>query len=147
MADNAANADLNGLIARAETLVASADKVIDTDAARALPQSLRSALDEVSAALKELREGDAIANVNSALSSVEKASGSIEQASAGLPDLVQRAEAVLHDAEQALATLSDSGQTNREAKAMMREISRAAESVRSVMRLLERKPNALLTGR
>ncbi len=147
VADNAADADLNGLIARAETLVASADKVIDTDAARALPQSLRSALDEVSAALKELREGDAIANVNSALSSVEKASGSIEQASAGLPDLVQRAEAVLHDAEQALATLSDSGQTNREAKAMMREISRAAESVRSVMRLLERKPNALLTGR
>ncbi|MFV0335675.1 MAG: MlaD family protein [Tropicimonas sp.] len=147
VADNAASLDLSGLVAQAQSLVDSADKVLDSDSARALPASLKEALDEVAAALGELRAGGAVESVNAAFLSVENAAGSVEKAAADLPDLVRRAEAVLADAEAALATLSDSGELNREVKAMLRDVSRSAESVRSLMRLLERKPNALLTGR
>ncbi len=143
----AAAMDLDALASEVTALVESAEAVIGTEAARALPASLRTALDEVGTAVAELREGGTVESVNAALGSAEKAADAVAQASSELPDLVRRTEAVLREAELALAGLSESGALNREARATLREVSRAADSVRSLMRTLERKPNALLTGK
>ena len=121
--------------------------MIGTQAARELPQSLKMALDQVGQALAELRDGGTVAAVNAALASAERAATSVADASSELPALVQRTEAVLREAELALAGLADTGALNREARATLREVSRAADSVRSLARTLERKPNALLTGK
>lgn len=147
VAAKAAAMELEELVSEVTGLVESAEALIGTDAARQLPVSLNQALDEVGTALAELREGGTVEAVNAALSSAEQAADSVAQASSELPELVKRTEAVLREAELALAGLSDSGALNREARATLREVSRAADSVRSLMRTLERKPNALLTGK
>ncbi|MDV7142289.1 MlaD family protein [Tropicimonas sp. TH_r6] len=143
----AAAMDLDALASEVTALLDSAEAVIGTEAARALPESLRLALDEIGTAVAELREGGTVESVNAALDSAEKAADAVADASSELPDLVRRTEAVLREAELALAGLSDSGALNREARETLREVSRAADSVRSLMRTLERKPNALLTGK
>ncbi|PRY24186.1 paraquat-inducible protein B [Aliiruegeria haliotis] len=139
--------DLDALVDEVTGLVESADALIGTAAAQALPESLNAALDEVSGALSDLREGGTVESVNAALASAEQAADSVARASSELPDLVRRTEAVLREAELAMAGLAESGALNREARAALREISRAADSVRSLARTLERKPNALLTGK
>jgi paraquat-inducible protein B len=139
--------EIDALVAELTGLVESAEAIVGTESAQALPQSLRQTLDEVSQALAELRAGGTVESVNAALASAQQAADSVAQASQELPGLVNRTEAVLREAELALAGLADSGALNREARAALREVSRAADSVRSLARTLERKPNALLTGK
>lgn len=139
--------ELDALVNEVTSLVESAEALIGTDAARALPQSLNAALDELGAALAELREGGTVENVNATLASARAAASSVAQVTDDLPGLVQQTEEVLREAELALAGLSDTGALNRDAREALRQVSRAAESVRSLARMLERKPNALVTGK
>ncbi|WP_116133408.1 MlaD family protein [Tropicimonas sp. IMCC34043] len=139
--------DLDRLAASVNDLVDSANALIGTDDAKALPASVNAALDEVSAALAELREGGTVTNVNEALAATREAADAVASATNDLPALVAQAEAVLRTAQQTLAGLSDTGALNREAREALRQVSRAADSVSSLARMLERKPNALLTGR
>lgn len=147
VADKAEAMDLDQLVEEVTGLVTSFEAMIGTEAARALPESFGTALDELSTALNELRAGGTVANVNATLDSARVAAQSVAAASNDLPGLVRRTETVLVEAEAALAALSDAGGLNREARAALSEISRAAQSVRSLARTLERKPNALLTGK
>ncbi|MFD0980492.1 MlaD family protein [Tropicimonas aquimaris] len=139
--------ELDALVNEVTSLVESAEALIGTEAARALPQSLNAALDELGAALAELREGGTVENVNATLASAREAASSVAQVTDDLPGLVQQAEQVLREAELALAGLSDTGALNRDAREALRQVARAADSVRSLARMLERKPNALVTGK
>lgn len=145
--EKAETIDLNPLVTELTDLVASADALIGTEDAKALPAALNAALGEVSAAVEELRAGGTVENVNAALASAQQAADSVATATSELPDLVRRAELVLQRASAALETVGENGALQREASAAMREVSRAAQSVSSLARMLERKPNALLTGR
>ncbi|SFD05792.1 MlaD family protein [Tropicimonas isoalkanivorans] len=147
VAAQAQQMDLDALSAQLSALLESADALIDTEAARALPASLNGALEQVRAAVAELRAGGTVENVNATLVSAREAAGAVADVSNDLPQLVRETEAVLRQAEQALVVFSDSGTLNREARDSLREVSRAAEAVRSLARTLERKPNALITGR
>lgn len=147
VAEQAAAMELDALAAEATGLIESAEAVLGTEDAKALPGALKEALDEVGAAVGELRAGGTVDSVNAALASAEKAAEAIATASAELPELVRRVEASVREAEIALSSLSETGSLNREARSALREVSRAADSVRSLMRTLERKPNALLTGK
>ncbi|WP_068109630.1 MlaD family protein [Tropicimonas marinistellae] len=147
VAAQAETMELDRLAEEVTALVESADALIGTEAARALPESLSAALDQVRATLDELRAGGTVENVNATLASAREAAGAVAQITDDLPGLVAEAEAVLRQANQALAGLAESGALNRETRNAMREVSRAAEAVRSLARTLERKPNALLTGK
>ncbi len=70
------------LIASTTQLLDSAEAVIGTESARALPEDLSAALAEIQAALKELREGGAVANVNAALC-LHQGGGRIRRVSGG----------------------------------------------------------------
>ena len=139
--------NIEDLLTEVTALVDSAEKVIGDEAAQALPESLNEALAEVTRVLEELRQGGTVENVNATLASARRAADSVAGAADDLPSLVERTEAVLREAQATIASLGESGQLNREAQVAIREVSRAAEAIRSLARTIERKPNALLTGR
>ncbi len=139
--------ELDPLIAEATALAGSARAVLDTDAARALPERFGTALEELTAAVAELREGGTVENVNATLASARRAADSVAESADSLPALAARTDGVLRQAEAVLAQFSEAGTLNREARAALRELAKAADAVRSLARTIERRPNALLTGR
>lgn len=138
---------LKDLADQLTALVTSADRIIDTDAARQLPADLGSALGEINATLTELREGGAVENVNATLKSARTAADSLAGSTEDLPALAERANAVLAQAQSTLAGYDQGGALSREARATLRDISTAADALASLARMLERNPSALIRGR
>ncbi|HBB85898.1 MAG TPA: paraquat-inducible protein B, partial [Sulfitobacter sp.] len=77
VAAKAETLEVEELIVALTDLTESADAVISTDDAVALPGALKRALDEVNATLEELREGGAVENVNLTLASARNAADNI----------------------------------------------------------------------
>ncbi len=150
---------LNAVAAKAETLpvedliveltglTSAAEALIDTDAARDLPASLGSALDELNATLADLRAGGAVDNVNATLLSTREAADAVALSSQDLPALVERISRVFEQASATIAGYNKGEALSRDAQAAMRDISQAAEAITSLARLLERNPSALIRGR
>jgi paraquat-inducible protein B len=147
VAARAETLEVEALVDEVTALAGAAREVLGTEGARALPGQLGDALREVEAALAELRAGGTVENVNETLASARRAADSVAVTAEDLPALVDRTASVLGQAEAVLATLGETGRLNREAQAALREVSRAAEAVRSLARRLERNPSAVLTGR
>ncbi|MEY8828981.1 MlaD family protein [Sedimentitalea sp. XS_ASV28] len=135
------------LLDAATGLMNSANALIDTDGARELPPALASALVEVRDLLGDLREGDAVSNVNVALSSAKDAAVSVETAVAGLPGVVNRLEGIVTEAEALIATYGARSDFNAETLAMLREVRTTARSIAALVRTLERSPNSILFGK
>lgn len=152
-------ADIRGLVARAsgveiETLAAAAtrlvestDRLIGSDEMRALPPALASALAEVSQVLAALREGEAVENVNRTLASTRSAAESVAQAMQSLPELSQRLERLVAQADGLIAAYGARSDFNTEAMQVMREFRDTARAVTQLARAIERNPNSLLIGR
>lgn len=135
------------LVGAATGLMNSANALIDTEGARELPPALTTALGEISKVLGDLREGEAVSNVNAALTSAKDAAGSVETAVAGLPDVVKRLEGVVAQAEQLIAAYGARSDFNAETLAMLREVRTTARSIAALVRTLERSPNSILFGK
>ncbi|MEM9901991.1 MAG: MlaD family protein [Pseudomonadota bacterium] len=147
VAARAETLEVEALIDEIAALAEAARGVLATEAARALPERLGTALAEVEAAVSELRAGGTVENVNETLASARRAADSVAATAEDLPGLVDRTERVLAEAEAALSTLGEAGALNREARSALREVSRAADAVRSLSRAIERRPNSVLIGR
>jgi paraquat-inducible protein B len=128
-------------------LVASAEAVLGTEAAKALPESLGAALEELSNVLTELREGGATENLNKTLASARTAADSIAKSAEDLPGVVDRLNATLAQANSTLTAYDKSSDLNRDARAALRAVQAAAQDVSSLARAIERQPNSLITGR
>ena len=135
------------LIDQTSRLLASADAVIATDAARALPQDLSNALAEVQGALKELRDGGAVANANAALASARGAADAVASAAGDLPKLTTELEGLVQRANSLIASYSAKSPFNDEAVDLLRNLQTAAKAVTQLARTIERNPNSLLLGR
>ncbi|WP_235829808.1 MlaD family protein [Frigidibacter oleivorans] len=143
---------VNGLpmeqfLASLDALVDSADALIGTEEARSLPPALADALHEVTAALAELRNGGAIANVNSTLSAAEEAARAINEAAQSLPDLSERLSGLVVSAGGVVATYGDQSRFNTELLTTLRDVQAASESIEALARAIERNPQSLLLGR
>lgn len=145
-------AKANGL--KAEELVASATKVLDsvdaligTEEARRLPPALTGTLEEVRGMLVDLREGGVVNNLNATLDSARKAAGSVETAAADLPGVIDKLDRVLARADGLVATYGARSDFNAETLSMLREIRSAAKMVGQLARTIERNPNSLILGR
>ncbi|MEL6206605.1 MAG: MlaD family protein [Pseudomonadota bacterium] len=147
VAERANTLEVEALIAEITRLAEAGRLVLGTDEARALPGQLGGALEQVEAALTELRAGGTVENVNAALASARRAADQVAITAEDLPALVAQTNAVLRQAQLSLAQLDQQGALNREARAALREVARAAEAVRSLSRAIERRPNSILTGR
>ncbi|MDH5452834.1 MAG: MlaD family protein, partial [Paracoccaceae bacterium] len=92
------------LLAAATRVLNSADAVIGTDAARALPPSLTSALNEIRQTLSELRAGGAVENANATMASARNAADSVAKAAESLPELSERLQQLVAQSEALLAS-------------------------------------------
>ncbi|MFV0514456.1 MAG: intermembrane transport protein PqiB [Jhaorihella sp.] len=135
------------LVNAATRLLDDAEAVIGTQAARELPGSLNAALEEVRGALSELREGGAVENANATMASARDAADAVAEAAKGLPDLSNRLDRLVGNAESLLAAYGKRSEFNDETLAALREMRDAARAVSQLARTLERNPGLLLRGR
>ena len=147
VAAKAESLPLDELVEELTALTASADAVIGTEDAIALPRSLKRALDEVNYTLQELREGGAIENVNQTLESARNAADSIAVSSKDLPKIVDRLTALFAQAGRTIEGYNKGDELSRSAQAALRDIQKAADALASLARTIERNPNSLLIGR
>jgi paraquat-inducible protein B len=138
---------LDDLITELTNLTKSADAVIGTDDAVALPGSLKRALDELNYTLQELREGGAIENVNRTLVSARNAADSIAVSAKDLPQIVERLTSLFAQASRTIEGYNKGDQLGRSAQDTLRDIQKAADALASLARTIERNPNSLLLGR
>ncbi|MEP5731351.1 MAG: MlaD family protein [Sulfitobacter sp.] len=147
VAAKAENIAIDELIAELSTLTRSADALIGTDDAVALPGALKGALDEVNATLQELREGGAIENVNRTMTAARNAADSIAVSAQDLPQIVERLTRLFAQASQTIEGYNKGDAITRSAQTTLRDIQKAADALASLARTIERNPNSLLLGR
>ncbi len=147
VATKAEELPLEDLTVQLTGLASAAEKVLDTDAARELPADLGAALTELNATLSELRQGGAIGNINATLDSARKAADAVATSTQDLPALVERLRAVLDQASATIAGYNKGDVLSQDARAALRDISKAADAMASLARMLERNPSALIRGR
>ncbi|XDA98154.1 MlaD family protein [Sulfitobacter sp. LCG007] len=138
---------LEELTRQVTELVASADAVIDTPGARALPGDLGRALDQLNATLEELREGGAVSSINATLGSVRQAADRVAVGADEIPALVDRLTRLLDQASSTVAGYNRGDVLTRDAQSALRDISQAADALSSLARMIERNPTSLIRGR
>ena len=138
---------LEQLVASAERVLSSANALISSDDTKALPVALTGALQQVEAALAELRDGGTVENVNATLSSARGAADAVAQAAADLPQLTARLNQLVRQSEALIAAYGDRSAFNSQTIGALRDVSEAARAVSKLARELERNPNSLLFGR
>ena len=138
---------LTELTEQLTALISSADDILGTEAARNLPADLGAALNEINATLKELREGGAVKNINATLESTRKAADAVAGSMQDLPALVDRIRAILDQASVTIAGYNKGDVLSRDVQSALRDISKAADAMASLARMLERNPGALIRGR
>lgn len=135
------------LIDSTTKLIQTADGVIGTDAMKALPADLSAALVQIQAALKELREGGAVENVNAALASAKTAAESVATAADDLPKLTAELDALVDKANALIAAYGAKSDFNGQTLQLLRDLQTAAKAATQLARTIERNPNSLLIGR
>ncbi|KUF10388.1 intermembrane transport protein PqiB [Pseudoponticoccus marisrubri] len=154
-------ASLQGLLDNANALIGSEDtqalapeitatlselRTLVPDLTRTLA-SAEGALGEVEQIAAGLRESGATENVNEVFSSAASAANAIEAAAGELPQLAARLEGVAARAESVLGAYDDNSRLISSALATLRDVSEAADALRTLARTLQRNPNSLLMGR
>ncbi|MEX0364436.1 MAG: paraquat-inducible protein B, partial [Ruegeria sp.] len=76
-----------------------------------------------------------------------RAADAVAASTDDLPGLVARAQSVLDQASRTIAGFNQGETLSRDAQSTLRDISRAADALASLARMLERNPSALLRGR
>ncbi|MGP6089589.1 PqiB family protein [Antarctobacter jejuensis] len=154
-------ASLQGLIDSANTIVAADDTRalvpgINTTLAdlRTLAPDLKTTLAKTEATLEEvrliavsLRESGATTNVNKVFDSAAAAADAVEKAAGELPKLTGRLNTLAGRTEAVLSAYDDSSRLITGALSTLRDISEAADAMRTLARTLQRNPNSLLMGR
>ncbi|PYE86004.1 MlaD family protein [Pseudoroseicyclus aestuarii] len=148
IAESAQAVPLDQLAGRVDALLRDAQAVIGQDSARQLPEELNGALSELRQILSDLRSQGVIDNVNATLVSARTALEQLAVVADTLPQLAQRADALLVSASGTVGVVgSQTEPALRDLRSALRQVSDAAEAVSSLARAIERRPNSLLTGR
>ncbi len=133
--------------AEAEGILADLRAMLGSEDAEQLPRNLSDTLQAAWGLMTELRDGGAAGSLNAALGSAKLAADEVAVAAKTLPELSARFQQLATRAEATIASYGDSGTVNREARAMIVELSRAAAAFGSLARTIERNPQAFILGR
>ena len=147
IAAKAESIEVDELISELTALTRSADALIGTDDAKALPRALKRALDEVNYTLQTLREGGTVENVNRTLASARTAADSIATTAQDLPQVIERLNRLFAQASRTIEGYDKGEELSRSAQAALRDIQKAADALASLAKTIERNPNSLLLGR
>ncbi|KHQ51294.1 PqiB family protein [Mameliella alba] len=162
------NLPVEELLASLQSLIDSANTIVAAEETRALVPGinatmaelqtlvpdLKATLAKTEATLEEarkitagLRESGATENVNKVFSSAAAAADAVEIAVAELPKLTARLNTLAARTENVLSAYDDSSRLITNALSTLRDISEAADALRTLARTLQRNPNSLLMGR
>lgn len=144
---NAGDVPLDQLAEKASNLLETANRLLDQDSTRKLPEELNGALAAMRQTLEELQKGGLVNNANATLSSAREAADAIAEASATLPQLARELRSVASQAGATLQAYSGDSDFSRETRSAIREIDSAAKAIERLARAIERNPNSLLLGR
>lgn len=147
VAADAGTLPLEDLTRELTQILQSADTLLSAPGTQAVPEALAGALDALNATLSELRQGNAVQNVNATLASTREAADAVALSTQDLPALVERITQVFDEASAAIRGYNNGEVLSRDAQAALRDISEASAAITSLARLLERNPNALIRGR
>ncbi|MGB3244187.1 MAG: MlaD family protein [Sulfitobacter sp.] len=147
VATKAESLEVQELVSELTALTRSADELISAEDAKALPQSLKRALDEVNYTLQALREGGTVENVNRTLASARAAADNVATSAQDLPNVLARLNRLLNQASTTIAGYDSGEELSRSAQSTLRDIQKAADALASLARTIERNPNSLLLGR
>ena len=147
VAAKASELELQQLVDELTNLTRSAEAVVGTPDAVALPGSLKNALDELNYTLQELREGGAVENVNQTLASARNAADNIAVSAKDLPQIVERLSSLFDQASRTIEGYDQGEKISRSAQETLRDIQKAADALASLAKTIERNPNSLLLGR
>jgi paraquat-inducible protein B len=138
---------LDAVVARVESVLESADALISSEETQDLPVALTGALEQVEAALADLRAGGTVENLNATLASARDAADSVARAADDLPELTRRLNQLVVQAEALVGSYGERSDFNAQSLRALREVSDAARAVTRLAREIERNPNSLLFGR
>jgi paraquat-inducible protein B len=147
IAASAESVKLDELAAQLGEVLGSAETLFGQAGDAELPTALAGAFREAEQAMAELRAGGLIDNANETLASTRTAAAAVADAAGGLPDLVQRIDRALAQVQTTLADYDSNSTFSREMQEALRDIQRAAQSVDSLSRALERRPNSIILGK
>ncbi|WP_417522889.1 intermembrane transport protein PqiB [Marinovum sp.] len=121
---------------------------------RTITPELTQTLDEATATLEEvrlivagLRESGATENVNNVFASAANAADAIEAAAGELPKLTARLTTLANRSEKVIESYGDNSRLINGALSTLRDVSEAADALRSLARTIQRNPNSLIIGR
>ncbi|WBU56336.1 intermembrane transport protein PqiB [Paracoccus sediminicola] len=133
--------------AQAEAILSDLRIMLGSEDAEELPRNLSDTLEAASGLLNDLRDGNAAGSLNDTLASARVAADEVAEAAQTLPELSARFQRLAARAEQVIAAYGDNGAISNDARAMIRELGRAASSFGSLARTIERNPRAFILGR
>ncbi|MDO5528221.1 MAG: MlaD family protein [Paracoccus sp. (in: a-proteobacteria)] len=139
--------DFASISAQADGILSDLREMLGSEDAAQLPRNLSDTLEAASGLLNDLRDGNAAGSLNAALRSARVAADEVASATRTLPELAASYRQLAARAEQAIASYGERGAVNTEARAMLREMSRAATAFSSLARAIERNPGSFLLGR
>lgn len=139
--------DFPGLSIEAKGILQDIRAMLGTEDAEQLPKNLSDTLKAASGLLNDLRDGNAAGSLNEALKSAKAAADSVSASVQRLPDLTARLEQLVARADSAIAAYGSRSDFNNEVVNLMREMRRAASSMGSLARMIERNPRAFILGR
>ena len=147
VAAKANNIKAEELVDAATRVLDSTDALVSSEGVKAIPPALSSALNEVRAALQELRQGGAVENTNATLLSARKAADAVAQAAQSFPAVSRQIDGLVARANALIASYGERSAFGSETLDLLRSLKKAAESVTKLAREIERNPNSLILGR
>lgn len=138
---------LDDLITSTRKTPDAAGNFLQTDGIKSLPTSLGAALEAFAGTLAELRAGGAVANRDKVLVAARTATEAVAKATDKLPDLMARLDGTAQNLNRLIESDGPGSAIGRLAQDVLREMQRAAASVGSLVKMLERNPQSLRTGR
>ena len=137
----------DGALTNVSGLAETARGVLGADGVDRLPATLEGTLAELRALSADIRQGGAVESLNATLRTAEAALVSVDSAAQSLPALVGRLNSAADGLQEVVRGYSTDSRVYEDLRAVLREASATAEAFRSLARTIERRPNALLTGR
>ncbi|OWY07681.1 hypothetical protein B6V74_17225 [Thioclava sp. F42-5] len=130
-----------------DTILASIDALLNKPGTQDLPQSLNDTLTQTAAILNQLKEANASDKLNQTLDAAQNAANSVSKASDRLPELTQKLQSLVDQAQALVATYGRGSNFSNETLSTLRELRRAISNIGSLARMIERNPQSFILGR
>ena len=146
-AQTIADMPLGDIGKKIDTILADINGLLNKPGTQDLPQSLNQTLEQTAAILEQLRKAGAAEKLNQTLEATQDAAASVSKAADRLPELTQRLDTLVAQAQGLVSTYGQGSNFSNETLTTLRELRRSITDIGAVARMIERNPRAFILGR